>query len=91
MASAKSACLERRSARQLAALSYSEERARSAIRFSFDYKLDPSANDMESDYGLNLERDIKIIDDAVKIVAQNVREMKKISSTRDKSDFPVES
>ena len=46
---------------------------------------------MEYDYGLNLERDIKIIDDAVKIVAQNVREMKKISSTRDKSDFPVES
>jgi hypothetical protein len=46
---------------------------------------------MGNNYGLNLERDARIIDEAVKIVAQNVREMKKISSTRDKSDFPVES
>lgn len=77
--------------RVLLASGYSEERARSAIRFSFDYKLDFDANDMGNNYGLNLERDARIIDEAVKIVAQNVREMKKISSTRDKSDFPVES
>lgn len=77
--------------RVLLASRYSEERARSAIRFSFDYKLDFDANDMGNNYGLNLERDARSIDEAVKIVAQNVREMKKISSTRDKSDFPVES
>lgn len=65
--------------RVLLASGYSEERARSAIRFSFDYKLDPSANDMEYNYGLNLERDIKIIDEAVKIVARNVREMQTLS------------
>nr|DAR09628.1 MAG TPA: cysteine sulfinate desulfinase/cysteine desulfurase [Caudoviricetes sp.] len=64
--------------RVLLASGYSEERAWSAIRFSFDYKLDPSANDMEYNYGLNLERDIKIIDEAVKIVARNVREMREI-------------
>lgn len=68
--------------RVLLASGYSEERARSAIRFSFDYKLDPNANDMEYNYGLNLERDIKIIDDAVKIVARNVREMREIVSCR---------
>lgn len=77
--------------RVLLASGYSEERAQSAIRFSFDYKLDFDANDMGNNYGLNLERDARIIDEAVKIVAQNVREMKKISSTRDKSVFPVES
>mgnify|MGYP002771221023 FL=1 len=64
--------------RVLLASGYSEERARSAIRFSLDYKLDFDANDMGNKYGLNLERDIKIIDDAVKIVAQNVREMRGI-------------
>lgn len=64
--------------RVLLASGYSEERARSAIRFSFDYKLDLNANDMGYNYGLNLERDIKIIDDAVKIVAQNLREMRGI-------------
>ena len=64
--------------RVLLASGYSEERARSAIRFSFDYKLDPNANDMGYNYGLNLERDIKIVDDAVKIVARNVREMRGI-------------
>lgn len=76
--------------RVLMASGYSKERARSAIRFSFDYKLDPSANDMEYNYGLNLERDVKIIDDAVKIVARNVREMRKFSPAWDKSDFSVE-
>lgn len=63
--------------RVLLASGYSEERARSAIRFSFDYKLDFDANDMGNNYGLNIERDARIIDEAVKIVAQNVREMKK--------------
>lgn len=77
--------------RVLLASGYSEERARSAIRFSLDYKLDLDASDMGHNYGLNLERDARIIDEAVRIVARNVREMKKISSTRDKSDFPVES
>lgn len=64
--------------RVLLASGYSEERARSAIRFSFDYKLDFDANDMGNNYGLNLERDARIIDEAVKIVAQNVREMRGI-------------
>lgn len=64
--------------RVLLASGYSEERARSAIRFSFDYKLDLNANDMGYNYGLNLERDIKIIDEAVKIVARNVWEMRGI-------------
>lgn len=71
--------------RVLLASGYSEERARSAIRFSFDYKLDLNANDMGYNYGLNLERDIKIIDDAVKIVARNVRELKKLFPKRDKT------
>ena len=38
---------------------------------------------MSRDYGLNLERDAKIIDEAVRIVARNVREMRNISSGRD--------
>lgn len=71
--------------RVLLASGYSEERARSAIRFSFDYKLDPNANDMGYNYGLSLERDIKIVDDAVKIVARNVRELKKLFPKRDKT------
>lgn len=64
--------------RVLLASGYSEERARLSIRFSFDYKLDPNANDMGYNYGLNLERDIKIVDDAVKIVARNVWETRGI-------------
>lgn len=71
--------------RVLLASGYSEEHARSAIRFSFDYKLDQNANDMGYNCGLNLERDIKIVDDAVKIVAQNVRELKKLFPKRDKT------
>lgn len=70
--------------RVLLASGYSEERARSAVRFSFDYKLDPNANDMDYNYGLNLERDIKIIDEAVKIVARNVREMQTLSRIHSK-------
>ena len=92
MVSAGAACSSGDNApsRVLLASGYSEERARSAIRFSFDYKLAPHANDMEYNYGLNLERDIKIIDEAVKIVARNVREMRKISSRRDNADSSVE-
>mgnify|MGYP002765429117 CR=1 FL=1 len=71
--------------RVLLASGYSEERARSAIRFSFDYKLDLNANDMGYNYGLNLKRDNKIVDDAVKIVARNVRELKKLFAKRDKT------
>lgn len=71
--------------RVLLASGYSEERARSAIRFSFDYKLDPNANDMGYNCGLNLERYIKIVDDAVKIVVRNVRELKKLFPKRDKT------
>lgn len=71
--------------RVLLASGYSEERARSAIRFSFDYKLDPNANDMGYNCGLNLERYIKIVDAAVKIVARNVRELKKLFPKRDKT------
>ena len=70
--------------RVLLASGYSEERARSAIRFSFDYKLDFDANDMGNNYGLNLERDARIIDEAVKIVAQNVREMQTLSRIHSK-------
>lgn len=70
--------------RVLLASGYSEERARSAIRFSFDYKLDFDANDMGNNYGLNLERDTRIIDGAVKIVAQNVREMQTLSRIHSK-------
>lgn len=66
--------------RVLLASGYSEERARSAIRFSFDYKLDPRANDMGYNYGLDLERDDRTIVDAAKIVARNVREMRDIAS-----------
>lgn len=85
MVSAGAACSsgDNTPSRVLLASGYSEERARSAIRFSFDYKLAPHANDMEYNYGLSLERDIKIIDEAVKIVARNVREMREISSGRD--------
>lgn len=84
MVSAGAACSSGDNApsRVLLASGYSEERARSAIRFSFDYKLARYVNDMEYNYGLNLERDIKIIDEAVKIVAQNVREMRDLSSCR---------
>nr|DAR23340.1 MAG TPA: cysteine sulfinate desulfinase/cysteine desulfurase [Caudoviricetes sp.] len=70
--------------RVLLASGYSEERARSAIRFSFDYKLDFDANDMGNNYGLSLERDARIIDEAVKIVAQNVREMQTLSRIHSK-------
>lgn len=70
--------------RVLLASGYSEERARSAIRFSFDYKLDFDANDMGNNYGLNLERDARIIDEAVGIVARNVREMQTLSRIHSK-------
>ena len=85
MVSAGAACSSGDNApsRVLLASGYSEERARSAIRFSFDYKLVPCESDMSRDYGLNLERDAKIIDEAVRIVARNVREMRNISSGRD--------
>lgn len=64
---------------------YSAARARSAVRFSLDYKLDPCAYEFSHDLGIDLRRDEAIIDRAVKIVAQNVRELKKLSPARDKA------
>lgn len=86
MVSAGAACSSGDNApsRVLLASGYSEERARSAIRFSFDYKLVPCESDMGHNYGLNLERDAKIIDEAVKIVARNVQEMQTLSRIHSK-------
>ena len=64
---------------------YSAARARSAVRFSLDYKLDPCAYEFSHDLGIDLRRDEAIIDHAIKIVAQNVRELKKLSPARDKA------
>lgn len=56
---------------------YSINRARSAVRFSFDYKLDLTADELQPNFGIDITRDIAIVDEAVKIVARNVKEMRK--------------
>ena len=63
--------------RVLLAEGYTENRARSTVRFSFDYKLDLTADELQPNFGIDITRDFAIIDEAVRIVARNVKEMRK--------------
>lgn len=62
--------------RVLLAEGYTENRARSTVRFSFDYKLDLTANERQPKLGIDITRDMAIVDEAVNIVARNVKEMR---------------
>lgn len=63
--------------RVLLAEGYTENRARSTVRFSFDYKLDLTADELQPNFGIDITRDFAIVDEAVRIVARNVKEMRK--------------
>lgn len=54
---------------------YSEDRASSAIRFSFDYSLS-EPNETSKFYGRNEALDCAKIDEVVKLVAKNVKELR---------------
>lgn len=85
MASSGAACSSGDNApsRVLIASGYSVQRARSAVRFSFDYRLDPGADEFYPTFGVNLERDKILVDSAVKTISKNVQELRKISPVRD--------
>lgn len=61
--------------RVLISSGYSEERAASAIRFSFDYSLS-EPNETSSAYGRSEATDLAKIDEAVKLVVKNVKELR---------------
>lgn len=63
--------------RVLISSGYSEERAASAIRFSFDYSLS-EPNETSSAYGRSEATDLAKIDEAVKLVAKNVKELRSL-------------
>ena len=85
MVSGGAACSsgDNKPSRVLLAAGYPEERARSAVRFSFDYTLRLPMDEYQPDFGAEQEKDFAKIDEAVKITAQCVKELKNLSAKRD--------
>lgn len=85
MASGGAACSsgDNKPSRVLLAAGYPEERARSAVRFSFDYTLRLPMDEYQPRFGAEQEQDFAKIDEAVKITAQCVKELKNLSAKRD--------
>ena len=92
MASSGAACDSGKNepSRVLLAEGYTEARARSAVRFSFDYKLDLTADELQPNFGIDVTRDFAVIDEAVRIVAACVKEMKNLTPSRDSFKKAVE-
>lgn len=85
MVSGGAACSsgDNKPSRVLLAAGYPEERARSAVRFSFDYTLRLPMDEYQPRFGAEQEQDFAKIDEAVKITAQCVKELKNLSAKRD--------
>lgn len=85
MVSGGAACSsgDNKPSRVLLAAGYPEERARSAVRFSFDYTLRLPMDEYQPNFGAEPEKDFEKIDEAVKITAQSVKELKNLSAARD--------
>ena len=69
--------------RVLLASGYPEERAGSAIRFTFGDTLCLPMDEYQPSFGAEPETDFEKIDEAVKITAQSVKELKNLSAARD--------
>ena len=85
MVSGGAACSsgDHKPSRVLLASGYPEQRARSAVRFSFDYTLRLPMDEYQPNFGAEQEKDFAKIDEAVKITAQCVKELKNLSAKRD--------
>lgn len=85
MVSGGAACSsgDNKPSRVLLAAGYQEERARSAVRFSFDYTLRLPMDEYQPRFGAEQEKDFAKIDEAVRITAQCVKELKNLSAKRD--------
>lgn len=80
MASGGAACSsgDNKPSRVLLAAGYPEERARSAVRFSFDYTLRLPMDEYQPRFGAEQEQDFAKIDQAVKITADCVKELRNL-------------
>lgn len=80
MASGGAACSsgDNKPSRVLLAAGYPEERARSAVRFSFDYTLRLPIDEYQPGFGAEQEKDFAKIDRAVKITADCVKELRNL-------------
>lgn len=80
MASGGAACSsgDNKPSRVLLAAGYPEERARSAVRFSFDYTLRLPMDEYQPRFGAEQEQDFAKIDRAVKITAKCVKELRNL-------------
>lgn len=84
MVSGGAACSsgENRPSRVLLASGYPEQRARSAVRFSFDYTLRLPMDEYQPNFGAEQEKDFAKIDEAVKTTAKCVKELRNLCPTR---------
>lgn len=80
MVSGGAACSsgDNKPSRVLLAAGYPEERARSAVRFSFDYTLRLPMDEYQPNFGAEQEQDFAKIDEAVKITAACVKELRNL-------------
>lgn len=80
MVSGGAACSsgDNKPSRVLLAAGYPEERARSAVRFSFDYTLRLPMDEYQPRFGAEQEKDFAKIDRAVKITADCVKELRNL-------------
>lgn len=84
MVSGGAACSsgDHKPSRVLLASGYPEERARSAVRFSFDYTLRLPMDEYQPSFGAEQEKDFAKIDEAVKKTAKCVKELRNLCPTR---------
>lgn len=84
MVSGGAACSsgDNKPSRVLLAAGYPEERARSAVRFSFDYTLRLPMDEYQPRFGAEQEKDFAKIDRAVKITADCVKELRNLCPTQ---------
>lgn len=84
MVSGGAACSsgDHKPSRVLLAAGYPEERARSAVRFSFDYTLRLPMDEYQPRFGAEQEKDLAKIDEAVKTTAKCVKELRNLCPNR---------
>ena len=84
MVSGGAACSsgDNKPSRVLLAAGYPEERARSAVRFSFDYTLRLPMDEYQPRFGAEQEQDFAKIDEAVKKTAKCVKELRNLCPTQ---------
>lgn len=84
MVSGGAACSsgDHKPSRVLLASGYPEDRARSAVRFSFDYTLRLPMDEYQPRFGAEQEKDFAKIDEAVKTTAKCVKELRNLCPNR---------